>query len=184
MHRVHIDVANAAQELTPRAKDSLVSFGERLSTRIFASYLRTQGVPARQFDAWDIGLVTSDEFTNAEIQCDSSLTAVHACVTKHVAETREIPVITGFLGRGVATGAITTLGRGGSDLTATFVGAALGVDEVVVWKDVDGVLTSDPRLVRDARVISTLTYEEATELAYFGAQVCNHIIPFSKATYR
>jgi len=68
-------------------------------------------------------------------------------------------------------GAITTLGRGGSDLTATFVGAALGVDEVVVWKDVDGVLTSDPRLVLDARVISTLTYEEATELAYFGAQV-------------
>ena len=68
-------------------------------------------------------------------------------------------------------GAITTLGRGGSDLTATFVGAALCLEEVVVWKDVDGVLTSDPRIVRDARVIDKLTYDEATELAYFGAQV-------------
>lgn len=73
--------------------------------------------------------------------------------------------------RNQCAGAITTLGRGGSDLTATFVGAALGVGEVVVWKDVDGVLTSDPRLVRDARVIDRLTYDEATELAYFGAQV-------------
>jgi aspartate kinase len=69
-------------------------------------------------------------------------------------------------------GAITTLGRGGSDLTATFLGAALCLKEVVVWKDVDGVLTSDPRIVRDARVIDTLTFDEATELAYFGAQVC------------
>ena len=68
-------------------------------------------------------------------------------------------------------GAITTIGRGGSDLTATFMGAALCLREVVVWKDVDGVLTSDPRLVRDARVIELLTYDEATELAYFGAQV-------------
>ena len=71
----------------------------------------------------------------------------------------------------MAVGAITTLGRGGSDLTATFFGAALCLREVVVWKDVDGVLSSDPRLVRDARVIDRLTYDEATELAYFGAQV-------------
>lgn len=70
------------------------------------------------------------------------------------------------------SGAITTLGRGGSDLSATFLGAALGVCEVVIWKDVNGVLSADPRIVRDARVIDELTFDEATELAYFGAQVC------------
>lgn len=70
----------------------------------------------------------------------------------------------------LAAGAITTLGRGGSDLSATFLGAALGVNEVVVWKDVNGVLSADPRIVRDARVINELTFDEATELAYFGAQ--------------
>lgn len=75
---------------------------------------------------------------------------------------------------GSCAGAITTLGRGGSDLSATFLGAALGVCEVVVWKDVNGVLSADPRIVRDARVINELTFDEATELAYFGAQVCQH----------
>lgn len=82
-----------------------------------------------------------------------------------------VPVVTGFLGRGRTTGAITTLGRGGSDLTATLIGAALGVPEVQVWKDVNGVLTSDPRMVSGAASIPLLTFDEATELAYFGAAV-------------
>jgi uridylate kinase len=81
-----------------------------------------------------------------------------------------IPILSLALIVRAHAGAITTLGRGGSDLTATFFGAALCLREVTVWKDVDGVLTSDPRLVRDARVIDLLTYDEATELAYFGAQ--------------
>lgn len=87
------------------------------------------------------------------------------------AGTQEIPVVTGFLARAKSTGAVATLGRGGSDLTATVLGRALGVKEVQVWKDVDGVLTADPRVVQSAIPVPFLTYEEATELAYFGAQV-------------
>lgn len=161
------------QDLTLRAKDSLVSFGERLSTRIFAAYLRKQGVPARQHDAWKLGFTTTDDFTNAEILYDETLPRVRAALTRAPDATGppEVPVVTGFLGRGHTTGAITTLGRGGSDLTATVLGAALELEEVQVWKDVDGVLTSDPRMVSAAKPVTHLTFDEATELAYFGAQV-------------
>ncbi|GFR50737.1 hypothetical protein Agub_g12994 [Astrephomene gubernaculifera] len=159
------------QDLTPRAKDSLVSFGERLSTRIFASYLRTKGVPARQHDAWDLGLTTTDDFTNADVIYEASLPAIAAALAPKPGQQAELPIVTGFLGRGQHTGAVTTLGRGGSDLTATVLGAALELPEVQVWKDVDGVLTSDPRIVPTTRPVTELTFEEATELAYFGAQV-------------
>lgn len=205
------------QEMTPRAKDSLVSFGERLSSRLFAGYLDRLGVKGTQFDAWDLGMQTTDEFTNAEIIYELSLPAVGKALKAHVREHGTVPVVTGFVGKAassgkvppiscmhqivlglvlalvafaashsischamfvshgssLAAGAITTLGRGGSDLTATFLGAALGVSEVVVWKDVNGVLSADPRIVRDARVINELTFDEATELAYFGAQACD-----------
>eukprot|EP00798_Chlamydomonas_sp_ICE-L_P012551 gene12551-15773_t len=154
------------QDLTPRAKDSLVSFGERLSTRIFASFLRGMGVPAKQHDAFKIGVTTTDEFTNADV-----LYEIKESLTIPKGGLKEVRIITGFLGRGANTGAVTTLGRGGSDLSATVIGAALGLDEVQVWKDVDGVLTSDPRSVTNTRPVNHLTYEEATELAYFGAQV-------------
>uniref|UniRef100_A0A804PPL9 Aspartate/glutamate/uridylate kinase domain-containing protein n=1 Tax=Zea mays TaxID=4577 RepID=A0A804PPL9_MAIZE len=82
-----------------------------------------------------------------------------------------IPVVTGFLGKGWKSGAVTTLGRGGSDLTATTIGKALGLREIQVWKDVDGVLTCDPNIYPHAKTVPYLTFEEATELAYFGAQV-------------
>ncbi|GBG79404.1 hypothetical protein CBR_g29552 [Chara braunii] len=109
------------REMTPRTKDYLVSFGERMSTRLFAAYLNKNGVKACQ---------------------------------------------------GAKTGAITTLGRGGSDLTATAIGKALGLKEIQVWKDVDGVLTADPHLVsKKALPVPYLTFDEAAELAYFGAQV-------------
>lgn len=159
------------QDLTQRAKDSLVSFGERLATRVFASYLRTQGIPARQYDAWDLGMTTTDNFTNAEVMYDESLPKIKDSLSRKPGSPKEIPVVTGFLGRGKLTGAITTLGRGGSDLTATVLGAALELKEVQVWKDVDGVLTSDPRIVANTSPVNELTFEEATELAYFGAQV-------------
>ena len=159
------------QDLTPRARDSLVSFGERLSTRLFAAFLRTQGIAARQHDAYDIGVTTNDNFSNAEVDFENSLPAVRAALARRPGAGPELPVVTGFLGRGRQTGAITTLGRGGSDLSCTLIGAALGLDEVQVWKDVDGVLTSDPRVVDGARPVAHLTFEEATELAFFGATV-------------
>nr|KJB11754.1 hypothetical protein B456_001G275700 [Gossypium raimondii] len=158
------------KELTLRTKDYLVSFGECMSTRIFAAYLNKIGVKARQYDAFEIGFITTDDFTNADI-----LEATYPAVAKRLNDDwisdPAIPIVTGFLGKGWRSSAITTLGRGGSDLTATTIGKALGLREIQVWKDVDGVLTCDPNIYQHAEPVPYLTFEEAAELAYFGAQV-------------
>ncbi|KAH0860955.1 hypothetical protein HID58_089216 [Brassica napus] len=166
------------KELTLRTRDYLVSFGECLSTRIFAAYLNKIGVKARQltrvstlqYDAFEIGFITTDDFTNGDI-----LEATYPAVAKRLYDDwmhdPAVPIITGFLGKGWKTGAVTTLGRGGSDLTATTIGKALGLQEIQVWKDVDGVLTCDPTIYKRATPVPFLTFDEAAELAYFGAQV-------------
>ncbi|CAL9230138.1 unnamed protein product [Arabidopsis halleri] len=158
------------KELTLRTRDYLVSFGECLSTRIFAAYLNTIGVKARQYDAFEIGFITTDDFTNGDI-----LEATYPAVAKRLYDDwvhdPAVPIVTGFLGKGWKTGAVTTLGRGGSDLTATTIGKALGLKEIQVWKDVDGVLTCDPTIYKQATPVPFLTFDEAAELAYFGAQV-------------
>ncbi|TVU27333.1 hypothetical protein EJB05_29936 [Eragrostis curvula] len=158
------------KELTLRTRDYLVSFGECMSTRIFAALLNKAGVNARQYDAFDIGFITTDDFTNADI-----LEATYPAVAKRLhgdwINDPAIPIVTGFLGKGWKSGAITTLGRGGSDLTATTIGKALGLREIQVWKDVDGVLTCDPNIHSKAVPVPYLTFDEAAELAYFGAQV-------------
>ncbi|CAN4089574.1 unnamed protein product [Withania somnifera] len=158
------------KELTPRARDYLVSFGECMSTRIFTSYLNKLGVKARQYDAFEMGIITTDDFTNADI-LEATYPAVAKRLTDDWMSAPAIPIVTGFLGKGWRTCAITTLGRGGSDLTATTIGNALGLREVQVWKDVDGVLTCDPNIYPRAETVPYLTFEEAAELAYFGAQV-------------
>ncbi|KAK4798192.1 hypothetical protein SAY86_030518 [Trapa natans] len=158
------------REFTPRTKDYIVSFGECMSTRIFAAYLNNKGFKARQYDAFEIGFITTDDFTNAEI-----LEATYPAVAKRLYDDwtsdPAIPIVTGFLGKGWRTGAVTTLGRGGSDLTATVIGKSLGLREIQVWKDVDGVLTCDPNIYEHAHSVPYLTFDEAAELAYFGAQV-------------
>lgn len=161
------------QECTARTRATLVSFGERMSTRIFSSYLRSMGLRSNQYDAFDqLGFVTTDEFENGNIL---PVTYEHVAealkLQKGAKDNASIAVVTGFLGRGEKTGAIATLGRGGSDLTATVIGAALKLPEVYVWKDVDGVLSADPREVEGTVAMAFLTFQEATELAYFGAQV-------------
>ncbi|KAG0501638.1 hypothetical protein HPP92_001710 [Vanilla planifolia] len=122
------------------------------------------------YDAFDIGFITSDDFTNADI-----LEATYPALAKKLHSDwivdPAIPVVTGFIGKGWKSCAVTTLGRGGSDLTATTIGKALGLREIQVWKDVDGVLTCDPNICSNARPIPCLTFEEAAELAYFGSQV-------------
>ncbi|XP_022741319.1 aspartokinase 2, chloroplastic-like isoform X2 [Durio zibethinus] len=158
------------KELTLRTKDYLVSFGECLSTRIFAAYLTKIGVKARQYDAFEIGFITTDDFTNADI-LEVTYPAVAKRLTDDWISDPAIPIVTGFLGKGWRSCAITTLGRGGSDLTATTIGKALGLREIQVWKDVDGVLTCDPNIYPRAEPVPYLTFEEAAELAYFGAQV-------------
>lgn len=158
------------RELTKRTRDYLVSFGERLSVRMMASYLNTQGYNAKFYDAWDVGFISDSNFMSAEL-----LDSVWTEIPKHLGDyakgkDKAIPIITGFIAKD-AHGYITTLGRGGSDLTATMIGAAMKAEEIQTWKDVDGILTADPRTVKNARSVSVVTYEEAAELAYFGAQV-------------
>ncbi|OIV90042.1 hypothetical protein TanjilG_21174 [Lupinus angustifolius] len=158
------------KELTKRTQDYLVSFGECMSTRVFAAYLNKLGVKARQYDAFEIGFITTDDFTNADI-----LEATYPAVAKRLhgdwVSDPAIPIVTGFLGKARKSCAVTTLGRGGSDLTATTIGKALGLPEIQVWKDVDGVLTCDPNICPQAIPVPYLTFDEAAELAYFGAQV-------------
>jgi aspartate kinase len=156
------------KELTPRTKDYLVSFGERLSVRIAAAYFCAQGIKAQAFDAWDLGFVSDSNYGAAEL-VKESWDLIPEKINPLV-KAGTLPVVTGFIAQN-AEGNITTLGRGGSDLSATMIAAACKAEEAQVWKDVDGILTADPRIVKKAKPVEAVTYEEAAELAYFGAQV-------------
>ncbi|GHV85018.1 aspartate kinase [Spirochaetia bacterium] len=156
------------KELTGRTRDCLVSFGERMSVRISAAYLRTIKIKARAADAWDVGFISDSEFGQAELR-NESWVRISASIRTIIAE-GILPVVTGFIAKD-ENGNITTLGRGGSDLSATLIAAACKAEEVQVWKDVDGIMSADPRLVSAARPVEMVTYDEAAELAYFGAQV-------------
>lgn len=157
------------KEVSPRTKDYLVSFGERLSVRILAAHLNRDGVKARFFDAWDIGFISNSDFTDAEL-LDETYGRVAASLGSLKEDYAYTPIVTGFIAKD-KNGIITTLGRGGSDLTASVLGASLAVDEIQVWKDVDGILTTDPRVVKNAQPVKNVSFEEASELAYFGAKV-------------
>ncbi len=158
------------KEISKRSRDYLVSFGERMSVRMMSAYLNSQGIEAKFYDAWDIGFISDSNFMSAEL-----LDEVWQNIPQYLTDYKNgsdnaIPIVTGFIAKDIK-GNITTLGRGGSDLTATMIGAAMHVDEVQTWKDVDGILTTDPRVVKNAKPISEVTYEEAQELAMFGSQV-------------
>lgn len=157
------------RELSPRAKDYLVSFGERLSARLVAAYLSSAGIPARPLDAWEAGFVTDARFGNAELKPET-FTQVRDYFSPLAATYSYTPLLTGFIAKD-QEGNITTLGRGGSDLTACALGGAIAATEVQVWKDVDGILTTNPRYVPAARPVPQLSFDEASELAYFGANV-------------
>lgn len=158
------------KEISKRSRDYLVSFGERMSVRMMAAYLKSEGIDAKFYDAWDVGFVSDSNYMSAEL-----LDEVWENIPQHLTAYKEgkdsaIPIVTGFIAKD-KNGIITTLGRGGSDLTATMIGAAMKADEVQTWKDVDGILTTDPRVVKEARPVPEVTYEEAQELAMFGSQV-------------
>lgn len=156
------------RELSPRSKDFLVSFGERLSVRVAELYFKKLGVACAAFDAWEAGIISCGNFGGAEIDEKSWKTVPKILCPK--IESGLLPIVTGFIAKS-ADGAITTLGRGGSDLTATFIAAACGAQEAQVWKDVDGIMTFDPRKIATARPVAEVSYDEAAELAYFGSQV-------------
>jgi aspartokinase/homoserine dehydrogenase 1 len=155
-------------ELTPRALDAISGIGERLSTPLVAGAICELGLRSVAVSATEV-IVTDPHHGRAE----PLMTA-----TRHRAEARLrpllnqgiVPVVTGFIAA-TPEGIQTTLGRGGSDYSATILGAALGAQETVIWTDVDGVKTADPRLVPQARTIPEISYNEAAELAYFGAKV-------------
>lgn len=157
-------------ELSKRSRDYLVSFGERMSVRLMSAYLNKQNIPAKFYDAWDVGFVSDSNFMNAELLPDVWKNIPEKLAAYKNGGQKEIPIVTGFIAKD-KNGVITTLGRGGSDLSATMLGAALGVDEIQTWKDVDGILTTDPRIVKNAHPVPEVTYEEAQELAMFGSQV-------------
>ena len=156
------------REMTGRTKDFLVSFGERLSVRIVAAYCNEMRIPAIACDAWDMGFVSDSNFTSAELLGESWDLIPKKIQPLH--QTGVLPIITGFIARDLK-GNITTLGRGGSDLSATMIAAACKAQEAQVWKDVDGILTADPRIVEKAKPVQSVTFDEAAELAYFGAQI-------------
>lgn len=158
------------RELTKRTRDYLVSFGERMSVRMMAAYLNKLGIAAKFYDAWDVGIESDSNFMSAELK-DSVWETIPAHLNAYKnGEAKEIPIVTGFIAKD-DDGRITTLGRGGSDLTATMIGAAMHADEIQTWKDVDGIMTTDPRVCPNARPVPEVTYDEAQELAFFGAQV-------------
>ena len=156
------------RELTPRSKDLLLSFGERLSLVVVSAGLRQAGIAVEALTGGNAGIITDDSFGEASPDVTKTRKGVREkllpLLTRGV-----IPVVAGFIARS-ATGEMTTLGRGGSDYTATLLADAIAADEVWIWTDVDGILTADPRIVKSARVIDELSYAEAEEMGFFGAK--------------
>ena len=133
--------------------------------------LAASGGSAVQMESWDLGVLTTSDFGEASV-VDECWPTIKKGLDKM--PNGQVAVITGFIGKD-DEGRITTLGRGGSDLTASLLGAAAGYDEVQVWKDVDGILTADPRVCPEAKPVPEVSFDEAAELAYFGAQVLHPV---------
>ena len=155
--------------LTPRSLDAVASFGEQLSSIICTQAFLKLGVPAELVDARKV-MVTDDQFTRAEPQQDAVADAARQHLLPIVREGR-VPVLGGFIGSTAVGGITTTMGRGGSDYSASLIGAALKVEAIEIWTDVNGMLTADPRIVERAHTIEQVGFEEASELASFGAKV-------------
>ena len=155
-------------ETSARSMDRVASFGERLSTLIFSEVLRENGIPAELVDSRDL-IRTDDHFTRAAVLQDLTRSCVRKQLLPRLREGKVI-VAPGFIGSTVE-GVTTTIGRGGSDYTASLIGAALEAEDIQIWTDVPGVLTADPRIVPGVYKIRAISFAEAAELAYFGAKV-------------
>jgi aspartate kinase len=158
----------AVGELTPRTSDNVVSFGERVSSQMVAAAFTQHGLRGAQVDARSC-IITDDHYGKAapqEAAIETKLTELVLPLVK----TGHTPVMGGFIGS-TAEGITTTLGRGGSDYTAALVGGGLRAGAIEIWTDVNGIMTTDPRICPDALRVKTISFEEAAELAYFGAKV-------------
>ncbi len=155
-------------EVTPRGLGVVSGLGERLSARITAAAMLSQGLPSQTVEATDV-IVTTANFGGAEPIFDATTVKAKARLLPLIAD-NVVPVVTGFIGA-TADGVPTTLGRGGSDYSATILGRCLSAEEVWIWTDVDGVMTADPRIVPEARTLPSISFGEVAELSYFGAKV-------------
>ncbi|MEM0488029.1 MAG: aspartate kinase, partial [Candidatus Bathyarchaeia archaeon] len=155
-------------ELTPRSKDYILSFGERLSAPILYGALKDVGLNTCFLTGAEAGIVTDDNFGEANPLMNVTKLQVKERL-EPLLQKGMVPVVTGFIAA-TQDGITTTLGRGGSDYTATILGAALGAEEIWIWTDVDGLMTSDPKIVPDAKTLPELSFREALEMAVFGAK--------------
>jgi aspartate kinase len=158
-------------ELTPRLLDAISGTGEMLTAPLLSAAIAARGRSSTPVDATEL-IVTTDQFGGAEPLMEDTRKKTRSRLQSAVAH-GEIPVITGFIGA-TPDGVLTTLGRGGSDYSASIVGAALDADEVWIWTDVDGVMTANPAEVPEARTLADISYSEASELAYYGAKVLHY----------
>ncbi|MCD4704176.1 MAG: aspartate kinase [Methanosarcinaceae archaeon] len=154
-------------ELTPRSIDYISSYGERLAVPIVSGAIRSLGIRSKALTGGEAGIVTTDEYGNAR-----PLERTYGQIKQTLSQLIEdhVPVVTGFIAES-ENGIITTLGRGGSDFSAAMIGASLNADEIWLWKEVHGIMTSDPKIVPNAKPIPQISYIEAMELSYFGAKV-------------
>src|ERR1022692_1743882 len=159
---------SAVGELTPRTTDHVAAFGEVLSSKIVAAAFSAQGLNSEYVDAREV-LVTDSSYMQAVPQQEETNERLQTKV-KPLLDGGQVPVMGGFVGANRA-GITTTIGRGGSDFSAAIVGAGLGAERIEIWTDVDGILTTDPRICPEARRIKVISFDEAAELAYFGAKV-------------
>ncbi|MBU2634336.1 MAG: aspartate kinase [Nanoarchaeota archaeon] len=153
------------REISPRSLDLISSFGEVFSSKIIVEHLKSIQIVSKQYHGGDTGIVTDSNFTNAEI-----LEETYEKINKNLNNLNHVPIITGFIAKD-REGETTTLGRGGSDYTASIIGAALNAKEIEIWTDVDGIKTADPKIVNNAKQWDKITFNEASEMAYFGAKV-------------
>ncbi len=156
------------REVSPRVLDYVQSFGERMSVRAVAHYFNKQGLKARAFDAFELGFITDQVFNKARPVGDYEA-RMRSAFDTHLSEDT-VAVITGFVGKS-ESGEITTVGRNGSDFTAACFAAGLGAKECQIWTDTDGVMTADPSVLQTAKNIPSMSFAEASELAYYGSRV-------------
>jgi aspartate kinase len=155
-------------ELTPKSRDYVLSFGERLSAPIVWGALRDLKLETQYFTGKEAGIVTDSNFGEASPLMNVTTHQLREKIGP-LLEKRIIPVVTGYIAA-TQDGVVTTLGRGGSDYTATILGAALAADEIWIWTDVDGLMTADPKIIPSAKMLPELSYQEAAEMAIFGAK--------------
>ncbi len=159
---------SAVGELTPRTSDHVAAFGEILSCKIVSAALCAHQIDAEVVDARQC-IVTDNNFTRATPLWDEINQRLNANIQPLI-DAGRVPVMGGFVGA-TKGGVTTTIGRGGSDFSAAIVGSGMGAERIEIWTDVDGMMTTDPNLCRDARRIKVISFDEAAELAYFGAKV-------------